>query len=157
MNLSHFIKKRHLDVYKRQTVVFLGNISNEDVKQYLYASELFLFASKSETQGIVLEEAMAAGNPIVAVRASGVEDVVRNGINGYMTEEDVEIWSDKAAELIQSPDYRQVCMEARKTAEGYRASRLAAHAETLYRQCMERKEAIIQNIRKTKITYIVRG
>ena len=56
-----------------------------------------MFASKSETQGIVLEEAMAAGNPIVAVRASGVEDVVKNGINGYMTEEDVEIWSDKAA------------------------------------------------------------
>lgn len=137
--------RKELEVLAEQmglsdTVVFLGNISNEDVKQYLYASELFLFASKSETQGIVLEEAMAAGNPIVAVRASGVEDVVKNGINGYMTEEDVEIWSDKAAELIQSPDYRQVCMEARKTAEGYRASRLAAHAETLYRQCMERKE-----------------
>lgn len=137
--------RKELEVLAEQmglsdTVVFLGNISNEDVKQYLYASELFLFASKSETQGIVLEEAMAAGNPIVAVRASGVEDVVKNGINGYMTEEDVEIWSDKAAELIQSPDYRQVCMEARRTAEGYRASRLAAHAETLYRQCMERKE-----------------
>ena len=137
--------RKELEVLAEQmglsdTVVFLGNISNEDVKQYLYASELFLFASKSETQGIVLEEAMAAGNPIVAVRASGVEDVVKNGINGYMTEEDVEIWSDKAAELIQSPDYRQVCMEARKTAESYRASRLAAHAETLYRQCMERKE-----------------
>lgn len=137
--------RKELEVLAEQmglsdTVVFLGNISNEDVKQYLYASELFLFASKSETQGIVLEEAMAAGNPIVAVRASGVEDVVKNGINGYMTEEDVEIWSDKAAELIQSPDYRQVCMEVRKTAESYRASRLAAHAETLYRQCMERKE-----------------
>ena len=74
--------RKELEVLAEQmglsdTVVFLGNISNEDVKQYLYASELFLFASKSETQGIVLEEAMAAGNPIVAVRASGVEDVVK--------------------------------------------------------------------------------
>ena len=60
--------RKELEVLAEQmglsdTVVFLGNISNEDVKQYLYASELFLFASKSETQGIVLEEAMAAGNP----------------------------------------------------------------------------------------------
>lgn len=124
------------------TVVFLGNIPNEDVKQYLYASELFLFASKSETQGIVLEEAMAAGNPVVAVRASGAEDLIKNGINGCMTEEDVEIWSTKAAELIQNPDYGQICMEARKTAESYRASRLALHAELLYRQCMDRKEEI---------------
>ena len=124
------------------TVVFLGNIPNEDVKQYLYASELFLFASKSETQRIVLEEAMAAGNPVVAVRASGAEDLIKNGINGCMTEEDVEIWSTKAAELIQNPDYGQICMEARKTAESYRASRLALHAELLYRQCMDRKEEI---------------
>lgn len=124
------------------TVVFLGNIPNEDVKQYLYASELFLFASKSETQGIVLEEAMATGNPVVAVRASGAEDLIKNGINGCMTEEDVEIWSTKAAELIQNPDYGQICMEARKTAESYRASRLALHAELLYRQCMDRKEEI---------------
>ena len=55
------------------TVVFSGNIPNDEIKHYLYASELFLFASKSETQGIVLEEAMAAGNPVVVVRASGVE------------------------------------------------------------------------------------
>ena len=126
----------------KDTVVFLGNIPNEDVKQYLYASELFLFASKSETQGIVLEEAMAAGNPVVAVRASGAEDLIKNGINGCMTEEDVEIWSTKAAELIQNPDYGQICMEARKTAESYRASKMALHAELLYRQCMDRKEEV---------------
>lgn len=122
------------------TVVFSGNILNDEIKHYLYASELFLFASKSETQGIVLEEAMAAGNPVVAVRASGVEDVVKNGINGYMTEEDIEIWSEKAAELIQSRDYSQVCAKARETAETYRASRIAAYAELLYKQCVERKE-----------------
>lgn len=94
--------RKELEVLAEQmglsdTVVFLGNISNEDVKQYLYASELFLFASKSETQGIVLEEAMAAGNPIVAVRASGVEDVVKNGINGYK-----EIAKDYGMTLIET-------------------------------------------------------
>ena len=61
--------RKELEVLAEQmglsdTVVFLANISNEDVKQYLYASELFLFASKSETQGIVLEEAMAVPEQI---------------------------------------------------------------------------------------------
>ena len=56
------------------------------MRHYLNAADAFLFASKSETQGIVLLEAMAAGCPVAAVRASGVVDVVRQGINGYMIE-----------------------------------------------------------------------
>ena len=47
------------------------------MRHYLNAADAFLFASKSETQGIVLLEAMAAGCPVAAVRASGVVDVVR--------------------------------------------------------------------------------
>ena len=51
-------------------MTFVGNVKNEDVKHYVHAADLFLFASKSETQGIVLAEAMAAGTPVVAVHAS---------------------------------------------------------------------------------------
>ena len=44
----------------------------------------FLFASKSETQGIVLAEAMAAGTPVVAVHAVGSDDIVKDGVNGFL-------------------------------------------------------------------------
>ena len=43
------------------------------------AMDIFAFASFSETQGMVLAEAMAAGLPAVALDASGVREVVRNG------------------------------------------------------------------------------
>jgi len=46
------------------------------------AMDLFVFASKSETQGLVLMEAMAAGVPVIALRASGVNDVVEDRKNG---------------------------------------------------------------------------
>ena len=43
-----------------------------------------VFASLSETQGIVLVEAMAAGVPVVAVDAPGVREVVKDGYNGRL-------------------------------------------------------------------------
>lgn len=64
-------------------VTFVGNVKNEDVKHYVHAADLFLFASKSETQGIVLAEAMAAGTPVVAVHAVGSDDIVKDGVNGF--------------------------------------------------------------------------
>ncbi len=121
------------------TVIFMGNVPNEEVKHYLRASELFLFASKSETQGIVIQEAMAAGNPVIAIKASGVEDVVKNGVNGYMTTEDVEEWSDKAAELLHSGVYHNMKEQAEQSASLYKASRLALYAEQLYAQCIKTK------------------
>jgi hypothetical protein len=48
--------------------------------------DVFAFASKSETQGMVLTEAMAAGVPVVALDASGAGEVVRDGINGRLLE-----------------------------------------------------------------------
>lgn len=50
----------------------------------LHAMDLFAFASTSETQGMVLTEAMAAGLPVVALDAPGAREVVRDGINGRL-------------------------------------------------------------------------
>jgi glycosyltransferase involved in cell wall biosynthesis len=44
----------------------------------------FAFSSQTETQGLVLAEAMAAGVPVVAIDAPGVREVVRDGVNGRL-------------------------------------------------------------------------
>lgn len=119
-------------------VQFLGNVSNEQINRYLQASDLFLFASKSETQGIVLAEAFAAGCPVVAVDASGVEDIVEDGVNGFKTTEDVDVWSGKVLEALENREYMKVC--AKITAAGYRASRLAVYEERLYGRCIAVKK-----------------
>lgn len=48
------------------------------------AMDVFAFASKSETQGMVLTEAMAAGVPVVAINAPGVREVVEDNVNGLL-------------------------------------------------------------------------
>ena len=123
----------------RDKVTFMGNVPNAQVKDYLNAADLFLFASRSETQGIVLAEALAAGCPVVAVHATGADDVVRNGVNGFLTAEDESVWAEKAAEALRPENLGRMREAARSDADNYRASRLAIYAEMLYNQCVLRK------------------
>lgn len=123
-----------------EEVIFAGNIENTEIKHYLNASELFLFASKSETQGIVLAEAFAAGCPVVAVKATGVEDIVISGTNGYMTEEDIEQWTGKVLAALEEDQYKRLKQQAEITASGFRSSGLAVYEELLYAQCISKRE-----------------
>ncbi len=127
-------------------VCFVGNVPNEELNQYLQACDVYLFASKSETQGIVLAEAMASGCPVVAVQASGVEDIVRDGGNGFVTEEDTDAWTEKILESVESRVLPEMKRQSRITAEGFRASRLALYEEVLYRQCITAKYIEMEDI-----------
>lgn len=130
------LRERARQLNIQDEICFLGNVPNMELSRYLQAGDVFLFASKSETQGIVLVEAMAAGCPVVAVQASGVEDLVKNGVNGFMTEEDVFAWVEKVQEVAEKSDRLSMKRRAKQTADGYRADRLAQYEELLYEQCI---------------------
>lgn len=120
-----------------EEIVFVGKVPNEQLNCYLQACDAFLFTSKSETQGIVLAEAFAAGLPVVAVEASGVEDIVEDGVNGFRTAEDIDMWTDKILEMLNQRE--EMSRRAKVTASGYRSVRLAVYEELLYRQCIAAK------------------
>lgn len=67
---------------------FIGKLTRQDLADAYAAFDVFAFSSKSETQGMVLAEAMAAGKPVVALEASGVREIVRDGRNGRLLPED---------------------------------------------------------------------
>ena len=66
----------------------VGVLREEELADGYHAMDVFAFSSHSETQGLVLLEAMAAGLLVVAVKASGVEDFVQDKINGRLIEGD---------------------------------------------------------------------
>ncbi len=61
-----------------------GTLTDQNLIDAYHAMDVFAFASKSETQGMVLIEAMAAGVPVVALDASGSRDVMVHGKNGLL-------------------------------------------------------------------------
>lgn len=122
-------------------ITFAGNVPNSEVRDYLAAADLFLFASTSETQGIVLAEAFAAGTPVVAVRAVGTDDIIENGVNGFLTGEKEAEWADRAVEILCGGKAEQMKEAAKASAENYRSFRLAIYEEMLYNQCICEKLA----------------
>ena len=78
------------------SVRFAGFLDRKRLVDLYRAADVFVFASKTETQGLVIVEAMAAGTPAVAVRAMGVRDVVRDGENGFLVPEDADALAERA-------------------------------------------------------------
>lgn len=72
-------------------VHFLGSKTGQDLVNVYAAGDLFVFASKSETQGMVIAEALAAGTPAMALEACGVRDVLRDGVCGRLLPEDLDV------------------------------------------------------------------
>lgn len=63
---------------------FVGYLAGEELGAAYASADAFIFPSRTETLGLVLLEAMAAGCPVVAADAGGIPDIVTNGVNGFM-------------------------------------------------------------------------
>lgn len=133
------LRKYAVKLGLEKEIVFVGKVQNCEVKNYCAAADLFLFSSTSETQGIVSLEAMAAGTPVLAVDATGTRDIVKNGINGWMTEESVDAFSQKLAWLLEDGADRITALRqgAKRTVECYSEYAVAMHAASCYREAME--------------------
>ncbi len=75
------------------------------------AADLFLFASRTETQGLVLLEAMARGIPVVSTVALGTVDVLRPESGAILVAEDQHQFADQTVALLRSPATRQQLSE----------------------------------------------
>lgn len=69
-------------------VFMVGSLTGERLADCYAAIDLFAFSSRSETQGLVLAEAMAAATPVVALSATGVDDVLQDGETGLLLASD---------------------------------------------------------------------
>lgn len=67
---------------------FVGFLTGDDLADHYAAADLFAFASRTETFGNVVLEAMSSGLPVVAVRAGGPVDIIRDGATGFLIDPD---------------------------------------------------------------------
>lgn len=114
----------------------LGVLEAEELVAAYRAMDVFLFASQSETQGMVLTEAMAAGTPVVAVDGPGVREVVRDGENGRLVSTLDENALGRALlwYAALAPGRRRELREAAlATAAAFSMEKMAARLLELYR------------------------
>ena len=63
---------------------FVGYLQGLELGAAFASADAFVFPSRTETLGLVLLEAMAAGCPVVAARSGGIPDIVEDGVNGFL-------------------------------------------------------------------------
>lgn len=118
-------------------VTFAGMIPPDEVPAWLGLGHVFVFASKSETQGMVVLEAMAAGMPVVAVRSSGIDDVIKDNVNGFKTPENLERWCEAVRRLLEDDALRdRLASEAVAFAQRFGIRDFATGVHEVYAYCL---------------------
>ncbi len=98
---------------------FVGYLAGQDLAAAYASGDAFLFPSSTETLGLVLLEAMAAGCPVVGANRGGIPDIVSDGVNGCLYEPDQEGSLAAAVERLlgDASQRAQLRQNAREEAE----------------------------------------
>ncbi len=124
-----------------ERVRFVGALPHDAALAVMAAGDLFVFASQTETIGLVLIEAMAAGLPVVAVARAGAAEVVRDGEAGTLVEPDAEAMATAVQRLLADPGRRRtMSRRAREIAEAYAVPTLARRLAALYDSVLEQRD-----------------
>lgn len=142
--------RRHLERLARQlglesSVLFLGYLDRErELLDCYSAGDVFVFASRTETQGLVLLESMALGVPVVALAEMGTKDILAPERGALVAREDPEDFAAKVLQLLQNPGLREaLAIDAREYAGNWDGPVLAQRMLDLYRSLKAARSAPI--------------
>lgn len=123
------IKHDNLD----KLVTFTDMQPKKEVNRYYSAADIFVFPSVTETQGIVVTEAMAAGIPAVAVNKMGPSDIISDGVDGYLTPLKTGQFSAKIEQLLDDDEKRiKMGQQAKKNTQKFSVEKTGDQMEKLY-------------------------
>jgi 1,2-diacylglycerol 3-alpha-glucosyltransferase len=124
----------------KDQVIFLGYVSRETVLDLVEASDLFVFASVTETQGMVILEAMGRGTPVVAADALGPSEMMAAGKGGWLAKPgDARDFCAKILAALRPGALQKKAREAKALAKTYAASRINRRLLALYQEVLEEK------------------
>lgn len=119
-------------------VIFAGTVSYEEIRHYYKMAYVFTIASTTETFGIVTIEALASGVPVLAVKAPGAVDILTDGVDGLLVDNDVEKFANALEKIIREPELREKLSRGTlKTSEKYSIDTISERMLNLYREVIE--------------------
>ncbi|MEO1339627.1 MAG: glycosyltransferase [Cyanobacteria bacterium J06635_13] len=118
---------------------FVGYLQGLELAAAFASADAFVFPSRTETLGLVLLEAMAAGCPVVAARSGGIPDIVTDGVNGYLFEPDDPDGAITATKsLLEATQIREeLRLNARHEAEQWGWAAATRQLQKYYRRVLE--------------------
>ncbi|MBE3091657.1 MAG: glycosyltransferase, partial [Candidatus Atribacteria bacterium] len=125
-----------------EDVIFAGAVSYEEIQHYYKMAYVFTIASTTETFGMVTIEALASGVPVLAVKAPGAVDILTDGLDGLLVDNDTEKFANALEKIIREPELREKLSQgALKTSEKYSIDKISERMLNLYREVIEIKKS----------------
>jgi len=124
-------------------VIFTGAVDYQEIQHYYKVAYLFTIASTTETFGIVTIEALASGLPVLAVKAPGAVDILTDGKDGRLVDNDVGKFARALEDMIRKPELRNKFSKgAIKTSSKYSINIISEKMLNLYSEIIDNYENI---------------
>ncbi|MBS1716584.1 MAG: glycosyltransferase [Armatimonadetes bacterium] len=124
-------------------VKFVGFVERAEVDQYYAASDLFVFSSVTETQGLVVTEAMTYGLPAVVVSGGGASQTVVEGLNGVIVPDDDAVFAGQVLQVLRDEElYQQLSLGAAESSRQYTTSAMADRVLEVYERVLGNKRSV---------------
>lgn len=133
------LQKLVRDLEISDKIIFTGILRGEKLLEALQANDAFITASKSENMPMAILEAMAAGLPIIAVRALGIPETVKDNENGFLSAPDNQKeMAEKIIELAGNPKRMEKFSLAsrRLTIDNYSQEKVAELLQNIYQKLL---------------------
>lgn len=123
-----------------ESIRFVGYLDRKTGLPACYAAaNAFVFASRTETQGLVLLEAMAAGLPVIALSEMGTADILDAGRGCFTPPDDAKAFGEIMGRILANPDaWGHLAAEARAYAAEWSDEAMAGRLAALYQQLLAR-------------------
>ena len=128
--LNLFIKKINF----KKNIVFTGYLHGTEVIKAYQAADIFIYSSKTETQGLVMLEAAASELPIVAIKDLAFKNILIDSFNGYLVvDENIKEFSQKVIKILKSPKMsKKMSQNSKILAQKFSVSNQTNKLLTLY-------------------------
>jgi glycosyltransferase involved in cell wall biosynthesis len=129
------LQKLAYDVFKfcPSRVQFIHKPDEKQLLQLYRTVDLFIFPSKTDTQGIVLAESMSQGVPVIAIDGPGQQDIIVDGVNGFIIKDAADAAEKITAIADDQALHNRLIVGAQKTAQKYHADCAVKQLLTVYK------------------------
>ncbi len=131
-------------IFKNTQTSFIGYLSGEELASAYASGDIFLFPSSTETLGLVLLEAMAAGCPVIGANKGGIPDIIDDGINGCLYNPDEKDNGERSLieatkKILVDKNKRETMRkEARKEAEKWDWNQATLQLQKYYSETLKK-------------------
>lgn len=122
---------------EEDAVQFIGDKSSHELDGLYEKAIAVLVASRRESFGMTIAEAMSHGVPVIACKAPGVREMIEDGVDGHLLARDEKSYAKTIAHIANNLDFReQLSVRALKSASGYDLKKIVKRFDDIYKEIM---------------------